>query len=65
MDNQNTSSSSSNSCKTEDVLILVLMDNQNTMRTIIRLHLRWVLILVLMDNQNTYCETKKYISMES
>ena len=53
MDNQNTHAKDVGTRPHAFVLILVLMDNQNTLCA-----LRWgkstaVLILVLMDNQNT------------
>ena len=53
MDNQNTLDKCDYTGPVLFVLILVLMDNQNTYKDMKATSLIIVLILVLMDNQNT------------
>ena len=53
MDNQNTQMDLNRNFEEWKVLILVLMDNQNTGSCIRTSSKGTVLILVLMDNQNT------------
>ena len=54
MDNQNTLGAALKDYTKIDVLILVLVDNQNTSVLVDNEIVDEVLILVLVDNQNTY-----------